>query len=94
MVPKAGSICCSVVVVRSFALAIAQHSNGVHGAKFAQVQLSDMIADVIDPDFVVALAGAGSTLLLGPRQVPSLDEGGQCDSRICTETIAIDRLHE
>ncbi len=72
----------------------AQHSTGIHGPKFSQVQLSDMIANVIDPDFVVALAGAGSTLLLGPRQVRSFDEGCQRDSRICTETIAIDRLHE
>jgi hypothetical protein len=44
----------------------AQHSTGIHGAKFPQVQLSDVIADVIDPNFVMALAGAGSTLFLGP----------------------------
>jgi len=53
-----------------------------------------VIADVIDPDFVMALAGAGSTLLLGPRQVSSLDEGGYRYSRICIEPIAIDDLHE
>jgi hypothetical protein len=69
----------------------AQHSTGVHGAKFSQVQLSDVIANVIDPDFMVALTGASSPLLLGPRQIRSFDEGGQCDSRICTEPIAIDR---
>jgi hypothetical protein len=44
----------------------AHHSTGIHGPKFSQVQFSDVIANVIDPDFVVALAGAGSTLLLGP----------------------------
>ena len=52
------------------------------------------VANVIDPDFVVALAGAGSTLLLRPRQVRSFDESGHRYSRICTEPIAIDRLHE
>jgi len=53
-----------------------------------------MIANVIDPDFMVALTGASSTLLLGPRQIRSFDEGGQRNSRICTVPIAIDRLHE
>jgi hypothetical protein len=58
------------------------------------VQFSDVIANVIDPDFVVALAGAGSTLLLGPWQVRSFDKGGQRYSRICAEPVAIDGLHE
>ena len=48
---------------------------------------------MIAPDFVMALAGAGSALLFGPRQVSSLDEGGYRYSRICTEPIAIDDLH-
>jgi hypothetical protein len=69
----------------------AQHSTGVHSAKFSQVQLSDVIANVIDPDFMVALTGAGSPLLPGPRQIRSFDEGGQSYSRICTEPISIDR---
>src|SRR6267143_358894 len=42
----------------------AQHSTGIHGAKFSQVKLSDVIANMIDPDFMVALTGAGSTLSL------------------------------
>src|SRR6202166_466501 len=40
---------------------LAQHSAVIHRPKFSQAQLSDMIANVIDPDFVVALASAGST---------------------------------
>jgi len=72
----------------------AQDSTGVHGAEFSQAKLPDAVAEVIPPDFVMALAGAGSTLLFGPRQVSSLDEGGQRYSRICTEPIAIDGLHE
>jgi hypothetical protein len=44
----------------------AQHSTGIHGAKFSQMYVSDLFANVIDPDFVVALASTGSTLLLGP----------------------------
>ena len=54
-----------------------QHSTGIHGAKFSQAELPDAIAKVIEPDFVMALAGAGSTLLLGPRQVSSFDEGDE-----------------
>jgi hypothetical protein len=55
--------CCEIVFFGDRA----QRSTGIHGAKFSQVQLSDMIANVIDPDFMVALTGAGSTLLLSPR---------------------------
>lgn len=43
----------------------AQHSTGIHRAKFSQAEFSDAIANVIPPDFVMAFAGAGSTLLLG-----------------------------
>jgi len=71
-----------------------QHSTGVHGAEFPQAKLPDAVAKVIAPDFVMALARAGPTLLFGPRQVSSFDEGGQRYSRICTEPIAIDGLHE
>lgn len=63
----------------------AQHSTGIYGPKFSQVQFSYTIANVIDTDFVVALAGAGSG---------SFDERYQRDPRICTEPIAIDGLHE
>src|SRR5713101_9175571 len=65
MVLSTDLMCCNVVLVRSFSLAIAK---------------------VIDRDLVMALAGAGSTLLFGPRQVSSLDEGGQRHSRIWTES--------
>src|SRR6516164_8610235 len=54
----------------------AQHSTGIHSAEFSQTKIPDMIAKVIDPDFLMPLASAGSTLFLGPRQVSSLDKGG------------------
>src|SRR5208337_4153163 len=95
MVLSTDLMCCNVVFVRSFSLAIrTQHSTGVHGAEFPQAKLPDAVAKVIAPDFVMALARAGPTLLFGPRQVSSFDEGGQRYSRICTEPIAIDGLHE
>jgi hypothetical protein len=72
----------------------AQHPTGIHGAKFSQAEFADAMAKVITPDFVMALASAGSPLLFGPRQVSSLDEGVERYSRICAEPIAIDDLHE
>ena len=94
MVLSTDLMCCNVVLVRSFSLAIARNIRLASTVRKSRAEVPDAIAKVIDPDLVMALAGAGSTLLFGPRQVSSLDEGGQRYSRICTEAIAIDGLHE
>jgi hypothetical protein len=52
-----------------------QQSTGIHGSKFSHSKVTDTFAKIVALDFVVALAGAGSTLLFGPRQVSSLNEG-------------------
>src|SRR5262249_819232 len=72
----------------------AQHSTGIDGAKFSQANFADARAEVIDPDLAMALARAGSTFVLNPRQVSSLDESGQCDPRVGADPIAIYGLHE
>jgi hypothetical protein len=43
-----------------------QHSISIHRAKLSQAKVPDVIAKIIPPDFVMVLAGAGSTFLLGP----------------------------
>jgi hypothetical protein len=47
----------------------------------------DVIANVIDPDFMAALTGAGSPLLPGPRQIRSFE----CQARPGREPVA--RVH-
>src|SRR6516162_11769452 len=54
----------------------AQQSIGIYGSKFPYSKFADAFPQIVAPDLVVALAGAGSTLLFGPRQVSSLHEGG------------------
>jgi len=78
----------------SFFTNCAQQSIGIYGAKFPHWKFADAFAQIVAPDFVVALASAGSMLLFGPRQVSSLHEGGQGYPRVPVEPIAIDGLHE
>lgn len=70
-----------------------QHSVGIHRSKVPQLNFSDAVADVIVPDFLVALLCRGA-FFFEKRQVDFVDKLRQSHSRFRREIAGVQLAQE